>query len=240
MIGYKISPQLISDRQPFRSTLALITLLRKLHMSYSTLSINEITIWRLLRHLVSSKRQWLFEGHTGIPGQLWCAERELLYDTVRNYRPLTVFEVGTWRGGGSTLFIAQALYANGMGELYTTDIDHQMVDDAERAYIKFLPHLLPFIRFHRGSSTEEYPLLLENRRKVDLLFLDGQEDREQTFSEFSLFEPFLTDGSLLLTHDWYSEKMAKLRPYLEMSKHWEVVQVISPPKSMGFAVVRHL
>src|SRR5947207_2106454 len=110
-----MSLQALLELQPFRSAFALALLLRKLHTSYSTLSANEVAVWRVLRCFVPSRRRWLFEGHAAIPGQLWSADRELLYQTVRWAKPLRSFEVGTWRGGGSTLFIAQALYANGMG-----------------------------------------------------------------------------------------------------------------------------
>ncbi len=210
----------------------------KLHMSFFTLSSDEIRVWQLLRHFIPVKRRWLFEGCVGIPGQLWRAERKILYEVVRSSRPRVAFEVGTWKGGGSTLFIAQALYANGVGELHTVDIDSQMVQEAKEGYSRYLPHLLSRVHFHCGSSTGVYPPLLRDVGKVDFLFLDGQEDREQTYSEFLLFEPFLLAGSILIAHDWCSEKMAKLRPYIESSERWEILHVITPPESQGLVVAR--
>jgi len=76
-------------------------------------------LWRLIRPFVPRKTRWFFEGHPKLKGQLWFEDRKLVYHTVRTYKPLYCFEIGTWNGGGSTLFIAQALFENGMGKLYT-------------------------------------------------------------------------------------------------------------------------
>lgn len=225
--------------QPWLAPFAAVSLSRKVHTCYANLSSNEVQVWRFLRHMYPRKRRWFFEGCIEIPGQLWLADREALYETVRSTRPEVVFEVGTWRGGGSTFFISQALYENGAGILHTTDIDCGMVQQAERAYARHLPHLTNHVHFHCGASADVYPDVLSTVPRIDLLFLDGQEDGDQTYSEFQLFEPYLSDGSLLLAHDWFSEKMVRLKPHIENSHDWEIIQVFKPSKSVGFVVARH-
>jgi hypothetical protein len=45
-------------------------------------------------------------------GQLTIEERKFLHTTVLAEKPSLVFEIGTWKGGGSTWQIATALKSN--------------------------------------------------------------------------------------------------------------------------------
>jgi len=179
---------------------------------------------------------WFYEGCFAVPGQLWYADRKLLYSMIRAYKPKIVFEVGTWYGGGSTYFIGQALYENGFGVLFTIEADPAIYHAAKENYNSHLSHLLPYVRFHHGISTEVYPDLLREIGRVEAVFLDGAPDPRQTLSEFRMFEPYLPNGSILLAHDWDNEKMELLRLYIEASREWVVKQTLTAPQSVGFAV----
>lgn len=205
--------------------------------SYSALSPRQRLLWRLVRRFVPPQRRFFFEGHIQVPGQLWYADRELIYQTSRVHRPQIVFEVGTWQGGGSTLFIAQALCDNGSGKLYTVELDPIQHARAVESYRRFLPHLLPFVSFYQGSSSEVYPPVLKQVGRVDAVFLDGF-GAEQSLAEFRLFEPYLREGAILMAHDWFDEKMRLLRPTLEADPTWEIQRVLTPPDSVGFALMR--
>ena len=95
------------------------------------------------------------------------------------------------------------------------------------------------MEFHFGESASVYPPLLQPLGKVDAVLLDGAEAGPQTFEEFRVFEPYLGPGSLVMAHDWNTEKMAVLRPYLEASSTWTLIAEVPPPQSVGFAVFRH-
>jgi len=196
--------------------------------------------WILMRRFVPHRLRWFYEGCIQIPGQLWYAERRLLYETVRAYKPETVFEVGTWLGGGSTYFIAQALYDNGFGTLFTIDSDQFTYSSVVSAYNHYVSHLVPHVNFHVGLSTTIYPTILQRQKNVDVLFLDGAPDPEQTVKEFIMFEPYLHEGSILIAHDWNNEKMEVLRPMIEASTRWTIGKTLTAPKSVGFAVCRFL
>ena len=57
--------------------------------------------------------------HQNIVGQMMPQERKFLFDAVFECKLKTVLEVGTWRGGGSTLQIIQALNMfGGIGTLH--------------------------------------------------------------------------------------------------------------------------
>ncbi|MGE5360333.1 MAG: class I SAM-dependent methyltransferase, partial [Bacteroidales bacterium] len=158
--------------------------------------------WPFVRLFVPRRARWFYEGHPAVDGQLWYAERRLLYETARQARPACAFEVGTWKGGGSTLFIAQALHDNGEGVLHTIEFEAALAADAHRHYRAHLPHLLPYVRFHVGDYREHYRAVLEEASRVDLLLLDGAEDAAQTLAQYAFFLPYLQPASILLVHDW--------------------------------------
>jgi predicted O-methyltransferase YrrM len=208
-----------------------------LRYSYDNLSLQEKRRWKWIRSFLPHGVRWYFEGCMSIPGQLWRADRKLLYQTIRKIKPNTVLEVGTWHGGGSTYFISQALHDNGFGVLHTVEIDREAHEAAKDNYRRYLPHLLEHVHFHFGKATEIYPPLLRELRPIDAVFLDGSANAEEALHEFEMFKPFLQRKAVVLMHDWDNEKMLLLRPRIEQSSEWRVQQVITAPQSVGFAVV---
>lgn len=206
----------------------------------NTASRRKQQIWPFLRIFIPHRIRWFYEGCRQIPGQMWYADRKLLYQTIRKYKPEVVFEVGTWLGGGSTYFIAQALFENGFGTLYTIETETQVYQSAVENYDKFLPHLKPYVCFKHGKSTQVYPPVLDKLGKIDGLFLDGAEDAFQTVNEFKLFSPYLKKDSVLMAHDWDTEKMRLLRPIIQSSPYWEIERQLTAPISVGFAVSRKI
>ena len=207
--------------------------------SYHALSRNKKKAWLLARRLVPHSKRFYYEGCMNIPGQLWYEERKTLYESIREFSPDVVFEVGTWIGGGSTFFIAQALFDNGSGTLFTIEKDSSTYQSAINNYNHFLGHLVPYVNFFLGESTEVYRDILKKIGRVDALFLDGASDPRQTVREFKMFEPYLGYRSVLMVHDWEDEKMRLLRPIIEESTNWILEKKLVPPKSVGFAVFLH-
>ena len=193
-------------------------------------------IWNLVRLFVPRKARWFYEGHPQLRGQLWYAERKLLYETVRAYHPLNCFEIGTWRGGGSTLFISQALKENGLGMLHTVEINKEFYDDAVRNYSEFLPDLTRHVSFHLGDYKSVYRPILESCKSVDFLTLDGAEDGQQTLDQYNFFLPYMKPGTILLVHDWFTEKTQLVKPILENDSEWNIRKVLVPPVSVGLIV----
>jgi len=207
--------------------------------SLNAASSREQLVWNLIRPFVPKRLGWFYEGCPEVPGQMWYAERKVLYETIRRYKPQVVCESGTWQGGGSTYFITKALSENGSGILHTTEAYPEFFEAAIRSYKTHLSPLRPFVDFHFGESASVYPPLLQVLGKVDAVLLDGAEDGSQTFEEFQVFEPYLGQNSLLMLHDWNTEKMVFLRPYLESSPRWVLLHIVPPPQSVGFAVFRY-
>jgi predicted O-methyltransferase YrrM len=188
--------------------------------------------WPVARLFVRPRTRWFVEGHPKLDGQLWVADRRLLYETVRSRAPVNCFEIGTWKGGGSTLFIAQALHANGRGVLHTIEVDRALGADARRAYKSYLPHLLPHVDFHLGDYRQEY----RNASRADFVFLDGAEDARETLAQYEFFLPRLHTRAVLVVHDWLTDKARLVRDLLEQSRDWRIERVLLPPRSVGCAL----
>jgi hypothetical protein len=196
--------------------------------------------WLVGRLAVPRSYRALYEGHLYMPGQMWFEDRRVLHNTVRTLRPEHCFEVGTWRGGGSTLVIARALRENGSGKLHTIEIAPDVHSDAIHSYEKHTPELLDFVEFHQGEYGAIFPEFIERAGGVDFFILDGAEDAVQTMEQFEFFDGYSHAGTALFAHDWESEKSGELRPHLEQSRAWNVLQTVGPPKSVGLAVAVRL
>ncbi len=206
--------------------------------STDVLSPGQRRLWDVLRVFVPPQQRRYYEGHPAMRGQLWYAERKLLYKTVRRFRPRICFEIGTWKGGGSTLFITRALLDNRAGKLHTIEIDEECWNEARRNYETFLPELRAHVDFHFGDYREKYSEILAGTGSVDFLLLDGAEDAGETVRQYEFFLPYLETGSVVMAHDWFTEKARLLRPLLEQKDVWEILTVLGPPRSVGFAVAR--
>jgi predicted O-methyltransferase YrrM len=188
------------------------------------------------RMIVPRRYRELYEGHLYIAGQMSFEDRRVLYDTIRRLRPTRCFEVGTWRGGGSTLVVARALHDNGAGELHTIETVEEVHRAAVAGYEKHVPQLLPFVEFHLGDYRHVFPPIIERDGGVDFFVLDGAEDGDQTVEQFEFFDALAHPGTELFAHDWQTEKTRLLRPALEQTARWTVTTVVGAPKSAGLAV----
>jgi hypothetical protein len=192
--------------------------------------------WRVGRAVVPRRYRELYEGHLCIAGQMWFEDRRVLYDTVRRLRPQRCFEVGTWRGGGSTLVIARALHENGSGKLHTIETDEETHRAAVEDYRQHTPHLLPFVDFHLGDYRDRFAAIVEREGGVDFFVLDGAEDGEQTLEQFRFFDERSHAGTGLFAHDWETEKARLVRAELESSDTWQIQRTVGEPKSVGLAI----
>ena len=52
-------------------------------------------IWELVRFFVPQNTMFFFEGNRNISGQLWYAERKLLYSIVHSYKSNNCFKICT-------------------------------------------------------------------------------------------------------------------------------------------------
>lgn len=188
-------------------------------------------------------------------GQLWPEERKFLYNAVVECDPMVVLEVGTWKGGGSTLTIATALhdlhnssnfYDISMNKtLYTCEVDNELYTTAINQFAgsKFSRS----VKFHNIPSTELIKHLIASYNIPQFVFFDGPEDPQLNLDDFKLLDEYLLPGSYFCMHDWDLEvrpdsltscKATYLRPYLENSKNWQILRSLTAPVSVGIVLAR--
>lgn len=181
------------------------------------------------------RQQFFFEGCRDLPGQMYIADRKALYDAILKHKPRQCFEIGTYLGGGSTYFLASAFRELGAGQVVTLEAEQNHFVLAAGYYARYLPALYPHVKFLLGNDPALFNPHIDAERGVDCLFLDGGSEAEETFQQLAFFQPHLRPGTLLMAHDWDTEKQRMVRPYLENSPDWQLDQYIGEPHSVGFA-----
>lgn len=204
--------------------------------SFEGLGPRRRLLWKVLRAFVPRETRWFYEGSPNLSGQLWLEERRLVFNSVRTYRPKNCFEIGTWKGGGTTYFIASAIARNGFGTLHTIETFAAFFEEAKRNYKQYHPDLESHIDFSLGDYRHVYPGIIKSVDSVDFVFLDGAEDANQTVEQYHFFSPFFRSGCVLMVHDWFTEKSRLIRPVLEKDSNWEIKTVLSPPQSVGLVL----
>ena len=87
------------------------------------------------------------------------------------------------------------------------------------------------VKFVKGKDITALRSYISDTDGVDCFFLDGAEDAEETFIQYMFFKDFIKPGTLMIAHDWHTEKMAKLRPLVEADSKWVDIFEIHPPKA---------
>lgn len=185
-------------------------------------------------------------------GQMTPHERDFLYRAAFDYLSSasvgTVLEVGTWKGGGSTLQISTAIMnvaasSGVVHELHTCEVDIQLYSEAVAAY-GHTP-LSKYITFHNRPSTELIGELIGLGKVPQFVFFDGPEDPEINLGDFKLLDGHLKPGARFCMHDWdldvridglISTKARLLRPYLEGFAGWRQIGYLSKPVSVGIVL----
>ncbi|RYD83006.1 MAG: class I SAM-dependent methyltransferase [Verrucomicrobiaceae bacterium] len=157
-------------------------------------------------------------------GQLNTQERAIITRCVNELKPERTLEVGTWKGGGSTLHILKALEANGKGHLWgieaTASIYEQMIANIGSAGEELKSRFTPIF----GFSQQVIPGFLAEQGKgveIGVVFLDGGDNPMEQIEEFQLIRDSIPIGGALLSHDAKLRKGAWLIPYLRAHDNWD-------------------
>lgn len=208
----------------------------KLDHNFHELShFQKIVYWLLKRPFWSKEKRFFFESSLLLPGQMYIEDRKALYDIIVEKKPKECFEIGTYTGGGSTFFLASAFHTNGTGKIITIENDTRLYNKALNFYTSRLPHLKQHTEFVLGDSFQHLKKYIENN-SVDCVFLDGAEDSTQTLDQYNDFLPYFHTGSILMMHDWNTEKTRELKPLILSNPKWKILREIKPPQSVGFLI----
>ncbi|MFC9642539.1 O-methyltransferase [Streptomyces mirabilis] len=146
-----------------------------------------------------------------LPGPHIRAHRgRMLYDHIRQWRPTRVLELGTARGG-SAVFIAAALRANGAGRLTSVDSCRREWKEPSAQETLERAGLTDLVVLDRSFSTYTWFLKVQLERSLnnggdlasayDLIFLDGAKEWSVDGLAVVLAERLLAPGGWLVMDD---------------------------------------
>lgn len=159
-------------------------------------------------------------------GQLNQKERSIISNWVTELKPARTLEVGTWKGGGSTLHILKALEANRQGHLWGIEasqgIYESMVANIRSAGDELVARFTPVF----GFSQKVIPDLIKDMGTdavFGFVFLDGGDNPMEQIEEFQLIRDCIPVGGVLMGHDAHRRKGKWLVPYVRAHDNWECV-----------------
>ena len=164
----------------------------------------------------------------GVPvPHISASQGRALYEHIRENRPGNLLELGTARGG-SAVFMAAALEANGAGHLTSVDSTRwQWLDPAPREVLE-KAGLSSRVTLDKRFSTYTWFLKAEIEKRLDtagsvqpeydFIFLDGSKNWSADGLAVVLAERLLRPGGWLLLDDlgWNYEK------HCEAPRHYEI------------------
>jgi len=144
-----------------------------------------------------------FDGHG------WFYNKIPLERVLKERKPQTVIEVGSWLGC-STRFIASHLPDEGI--LYAVDTWRGSQNEAIHMQDPRLPYLYQLFLSnvkHAGLTQKIIPVRMESLEaakalnvQADLIYLDGAHDRESVTQDIIHWLPHLKEGGLICGDDW--------------------------------------
>jgi Predicted O-methyltransferase len=131
---------------------------------------------------------------------------KILFSLIKEFKPQRALELGTCLGISAS-YQACAMLLNGLGNLITLEGSPSL---AQRARKHVLALGIDNIEFIEGRFQDTLPLLLEQKKPFDYVFIDGHHDRTATIDYFNQIAPYLSQGAVLVFDDIsWSEGMRK-------------------------------
>ena len=156
-------------------------------------------------------------------------EGNILYNICRELKPKVVLELGTFHGFSSAYFLS-AIKDNSYGFLYSVDSEIKHIEIA-RTHLsnisKDFELIEAFSADQRLSPMPHVPELSWDK-PIDLLFIDGAHDFKSVIADLNKFVPFVSNGGLILCHDYDHECKKAIDSYF-LSKPNEFSIIIFEP-----------
>lgn len=174
-----------------------------------------------------------------LEGQLHPSERDAIFREITSlphHDPVCI-EVGTHKGGGSTLTILNALRQTG-GILFGLEASPQMFDEMKKTLLLQEPDLCRRFVPICGFSQKIIPFLLAEKRisYVNFVFLDGGNNPREQIDEFRLLDPYMPVGSVLMAHDAFLRKGKWLRRIFRVMDHYQTT--LLPTSTEGLLLAK--
>ena len=167
-------------------------------------------------------------------GEMLPYERDKLYNWIIDFKPKVILEVGCGNGG-STYYMAEAT----KGYIYTCDSKRSL----SKKFISNYPH----VEFYQMRSDVFIQSIIDRNLEINFIMFDGPEDPDVALRDVKVLEKYIIPGTYFCMHDWelgkrkydgvVSTKALKIRPYIEKSKRWKKIKVLTnSKKSVGLCL----
>jgi predicted O-methyltransferase YrrM len=150
-------------------------------------------------------------------GRLW-------YALTMLHRPSMVVETGTHAGYSTSCIAAALKLLGGKRKLYS-------IDPMPLPQLWSGSEISPVIEQIRMRSQDAVPFVVSRLQgePIDMLVLDSDHHYETIHSEFTLFEPMVRDGGLILLHDTiFFDGVGHLVNQVRQCDRFEVLTLDSP------------
>ncbi|MDH3246516.1 MAG: class I SAM-dependent methyltransferase [Saprospiraceae bacterium] len=142
------------------------------------------------------------------------SQAELLFRIVDYFRPTTMLELGTCLGVTSLYQYA----GNQHAIFHTVEGDPETFAEAKKLF-ESIQH--PGLKAIQGRFADVLPSLLQNLKKVDYAFIDGDHTGEGLRRYLKILLPYIHDSSVIVLHDiHWSSDMAKA--WCELRKYPDI------------------
>jgi len=157
-----------------------------------------------------------------IESQLHVAEKDILRARVAAMTDPTILEIGTYKGGGSTLTFLEAIKRKNSGRLIGIEADPDVFSEMKSNIISVDAGYFSFFEPISGFSQRMIPNLLTRYPRFDLAFLDGGNNPREQIEEFELLKEAIPVGGYIFSHDANLRKGHWFVPYISELDNWRV------------------
>lgn len=126
-------------------------------------------------------------------------EKLIIYSIIRAIKPSVCVETGTHKGK-TALYIAQALYDNKKGHLWTAENNDRFAEESIRYFSRY-PELSEFITFEKIKG-EDLKIKIDGiSAQIDFAFIDSFHEKEVVLAEIKALFPQLSKHAIVIFHD---------------------------------------
>lgn len=158
-----------------------------------------------------------------IESQLSTSEKAILRRAVEEFDSPRILEIGTYKGGGSTLTFLEAIKSRGRGGLIGVESSAAIFSEMKANIKAADPDYLRFFEAIEGFSQKVIPEILTKVSAFDIVFLDGGNNPHEQIEEFQLLKNAIPVGGYLFSHDANLRKGRWLVPYLRELDNWQTI-----------------
>lgn len=137
-------------------------------------------------------------------------EKLIIYSLIRAIKPKVCVETGTHKGKTS-LYMAQALYDNKQGHLWTAEPNELFAGEAVRYFSRY-PELKEFITFQKIKGEDM------KVKDIDFAFIDSFHEKEVVAGEIKALFPQLSKHAIVIFHDCGITKEERVNQAIKEAK----------------------